>query len=110
MLLFLLRHAYRIAGSYNNFHGRLHKLFYVLSDDRMGSSGRLAPGSLAQRQNPEQADTDEVQVIPMDVSQPAPVSSPVTPSTPATPRGGPSLGKRKAEAGQGPSGSKLRPR
>jgi hypothetical protein len=39
-----------MAGSFNNFHGRLHSLFYVLSDDKMGSMPRFAPGSLANRQ------------------------------------------------------------
>jgi hypothetical protein len=46
----LLRLAYRLAGSFN-FRGRLRQLFYVLTDDKIGSGPRPAPHSL---QNPDQ--------------------------------------------------------
>jgi hypothetical protein len=42
---FLFRSAYKLAGSFN-FRGRLRQLFYVLTDDRVGSGPRPAPHSL----------------------------------------------------------------
>jgi hypothetical protein len=54
------RKAYRIAGSFNNFHGRLSVIFHILSDDKVGSTPRFAPGSKAKPIEMEVDDTDEV--------------------------------------------------
>jgi hypothetical protein len=104
---FISRQAYRIAGSFNNFHGRLHSLFYVLSDDRMGSMPRFAPGSLARRKFAMEVDP-EVIVVSED--------NPVVPGnssgrTPATPRGLVGSKRKAGDEGQAPEvHSKLRPR
>jgi hypothetical protein len=55
------RNAYRIAGSFNNFHGRLSVIFHILSDDKVGSTPRFAPGSKAKPIAMEVVD-DEVEV------------------------------------------------
>ncbi len=53
------RRAYRIAGSFNNFHGRLSVIFHVLSDDKVGSTPRFAPGSKAK---PTEMEIDDAEV------------------------------------------------
>lgn len=45
----LRRSAYRLASSFN-FRGRLKQLFYVLTDDKIGSGPRPAPHSLQNNQ------------------------------------------------------------
>jgi hypothetical protein len=42
------RLAHLLAGSFN-FQGKVKKIFYVLSDDKIGSGARLKPGILAQK-------------------------------------------------------------
>ncbi len=44
-----------MAGSFNNFHGRLTAIFYILSDDKVGSTPRFAPGSKADKANHDSA-------------------------------------------------------
>jgi hypothetical protein len=58
-LINLCRRAYRIAGSFNNFHGRLSVIFYILLDDKVGSTPRFAPGSKAK---PVQMEVDDNEV------------------------------------------------
>jgi hypothetical protein len=53
------RRAYRIAGSFNNFHGRLSIIFHIISDDKVGSTPRFAPGSKAK---PSQMEIDDDEV------------------------------------------------
>jgi hypothetical protein len=53
------RRAYRIAGSFNNFHGRLSVIFHILSDDKVGSTPRFAPGSKAK---PVEMEIDDAEV------------------------------------------------
>ncbi len=40
--------AHLLAGSFN-FQGKVKKMFYVLSDDKIGSGARLRPGILAEK-------------------------------------------------------------
>jgi hypothetical protein len=64
---FLSRNAYRIAGSFNNFHGRLSVIFHILSDDKVGSTPRFAPGSKAKPALMEVDGDDEVtEVAPQE--------------------------------------------
>jgi hypothetical protein len=42
------RMAHLLAGSFN-FQGKVKKMFYVLSDDKIGSGARLRPGILAEK-------------------------------------------------------------
>ncbi len=44
-----------MAGSFNNFHGRLTTIFYILSDDKVGSTPRFAPGSKADKTSHDSA-------------------------------------------------------
>jgi hypothetical protein len=82
---------------FNNFHGRLKQLFHVLTDDKIGSTPKFAPGSQAQPQK----DTEE-----MDVEV---VEDHASGDAPGTPKSGPS--KRKgAPDDTSDSASKLRPR
>ncbi len=60
IICIFIRHAYRLAGSFNNFHGRLTAIFYLLSDDKVGSTPRFAPGSKAKSSDME---VDEVEVL-----------------------------------------------
>jgi hypothetical protein len=61
----VFRQAYRLAGGFNNFHGRLATIFYLLSDDKVGSGPRLAPGSKAKPDSDmEVTEEDEVAVLP----------------------------------------------
>ncbi len=46
--LIYFRLAHMLAGSFN-FQGKVKKIFYVLSDDKIGSGPRLKPGVLAQK-------------------------------------------------------------
>jgi hypothetical protein len=55
----IFRRAYRIAGSFNNFHGQLSVIFHILSDDKVGTTPRFAPGSKAK---PSQMETDDDEV------------------------------------------------
>jgi hypothetical protein len=57
--LLYCRRAYRIAGSFNNFHGRLSVIFHILSDNKVGSTPRFAPGSKAK---PTQMAVDDDEV------------------------------------------------
>jgi hypothetical protein len=57
------RKAYRIAGSFNNFHGRLSIIFHILSDDKVGSTPRFAPGSKAKPIEMEVDDNEVTEVI-----------------------------------------------
>jgi hypothetical protein len=54
----IFRAAYRLAGSFN-FRGRLHQLFHVLTDDKIGSGPRPAPHSLQQTAKPTPSATPE---------------------------------------------------
>jgi hypothetical protein len=63
----LFRRAYRIAGSFNNFHGRLSVIFYILSDDKVGSTPRFKPGSKAK---PAQMEVDDDEVTEVVVPEP----------------------------------------
>jgi len=45
---FSFRQAYRLCSSFNNFHGKMHSIFFILSDDNIGSTPRFAPGSQVQ--------------------------------------------------------------
>ena len=46
MFLFLFsRRAYALCASFNNFHGKMRSMFFVLSDDYIGSTPKFAPGS-----------------------------------------------------------------
>jgi hypothetical protein len=47
-ILNITRHAYSLCSSFNNFHGRVRSIFYILSDDNIGSTPRFAPGSQVQ--------------------------------------------------------------
>jgi len=79
-LSLLFRNAYRIAGSFNNFHGRLTTIFYLLSDDKVGSTPRFKPGSKAKPSQMEVVDDDEVtEVAVSDASGNVPGSSQHTP-------------------------------
>lgn len=55
--------AHLLAGSFN-FQGKVKKIFYVLSDDKIGSGARLKPGILAQKPAVEETpmETDVVVV------------------------------------------------
>ncbi len=56
------RLAHLLAGSFN-FQGKVKKIFYVLSDDKIGSGARLKPGILANKLSQDEAmDTDVVVV------------------------------------------------
>ncbi len=59
----LFRLAHLLAGSFN-FQGKVKKIFYVLSDDKIGSGARLKPGILAKKPNTDETpmDTDVVVV------------------------------------------------
>ncbi len=46
--LISFRLAHLLAGSFN-FQGKVKKIFYVLSDNKIGSGARLKPGVLAQK-------------------------------------------------------------
>jgi hypothetical protein len=51
-----------LAGSFN-FQGKVKKIFYVLSDDKIGSGARLKPSALAKKPRTDEAmDTDVVVV------------------------------------------------
>jgi hypothetical protein len=66
------RRAYSLCSSFNNFHGKMRSMFFVLSDDHIGSTPKPAPGSLAEPSNPTigGAATDESDdvVVDMEVS------------------------------------------
>jgi hypothetical protein len=88
-----------MSSSFNNFHGRLKSLFHVLSDDKMGSTPRFPPGSLAKKPD---ATPMDVEVVDVEASEDG---------TPGTPKSGTS--KRKlpnAPEDNTGSASKLRPR
>jgi hypothetical protein len=61
-LFLLYRRAYRIAGSFNNFHGRLSTIFFILSDDKVGSTPRFKPGSKAKLMEVDDDEVTEVAV------------------------------------------------
>jgi hypothetical protein len=52
MFTLLSRAAYLLARSFN-FQGRVKKIFYVLTDDKIGSGPRLKPGVLSQKPAPD---------------------------------------------------------
>jgi len=94
-----------LAGSFNNFHGRLTTIFHLLSDDKVGSTPRFAPGSKANPDNDMEVETvedasDEVVVVAGDGP------SKHTPSTGVS-------GQLKRKAGQlfsgTPTASKMKP-
>jgi len=73
------RRAYSLCSAFNNFHGKMRSIFYVLSDDHVGSTPKPAPGSLAEPSNPTNSGgaTDESDDIVVDME--------VSGSTSATP-------------------------
>jgi hypothetical protein len=83
-----------MAGSFNNFHGRLKQWFHVLSDDKLGSTPRFKPGSLATKD----VDVVEINDDAMDDR-----------GTPGTPK---SVKRKASEGADDKTGStsKLRPR
>ncbi len=93
-----------MSSSFNNFHGRLRSLFYVLSDDHVGSTPRFAPGSLATREK-RSSESMDVEVVHVDEAG-------ADDQTPGTPKSGST--KRKLSSAPddsaGGSASKLRPR
>ncbi len=92
-----------MSSSFNNFHGRLKSLFHVLSDDKMGSTPRFKPGSLATKGKP---DSEEMDVEVVNIDGPS-----AEEETPGTPKSGTS--KRKLSTAPDEisvSASKLRPR
>jgi hypothetical protein len=102
------RAAHLLASSFN-FQGRVKKLFYVLTDDKVGSGPRLKPGVLSK--SPEKAkDQDQPMETDPDNSEVA-VDQPTghLPSQPASSGSGLSLAaklalKRKSDtvsSGQG---------
>ncbi len=48
LTIHISRHAYSLCSSFNNFHGKMRSIFYILSDDNIGSTPRFAPGSQVQ--------------------------------------------------------------
>ena len=78
-LSLIFRNAYRIAGSFNNFHGRLTTIFHLLSDDKVGSTPRFKPGSKAKPSQMEVADDDVTEVVVSDASGTGPGTSQHTP-------------------------------
>jgi hypothetical protein len=65
--------AYRLAGSFNNFHGRLTTIFHLLSDDKVGSTPRFAPGSKANPDTSMEVETvDDVSDEVVEVAEDAP--------------------------------------
>jgi hypothetical protein len=71
-LLIFLRRAYALCSSFNNFHGKMRSMFFVLSDDYLGSSPKFAPGSQVKPSNvaadiATADETDDV-VVDMEVS------------------------------------------
>jgi hypothetical protein len=108
MHIFFNRQAYRLAGSFNNFHGRLTAIFHLLSDDKVGSTPRFAPGSKAV------ADTD-MEVTDETVDDEVAIVSDKGGPSKHTPLRGANTVKRKAgelfsgsDSGSG-SASKIRP-
>jgi hypothetical protein len=90
-----------MCSSFNNFHGRLKSIFHVLSDDKMGSTPRFAPGSKATKDD-QSADRMDIEVIE---------DTPGTPHTPGTPRSGSTKRKLNEMAEDtSTSASKARPR
>jgi hypothetical protein len=73
VLYVYFRRAYALCSSFNNFHGKMRAMFYVLSDDHIGSTPKPAPGSLAEPsvQAVGGATTDESDdvVVDMEVSE-----------------------------------------
>jgi hypothetical protein len=70
--LYVFRRAYSLCSSFNNFHGKMRSMFFVLSDDHIGSTPKPAPGSLAEPSNPTNSgaaanESDDV-VVDMEVS------------------------------------------
>ena len=58
--------------SFNNFHGKMRSMFFVLSDDYIGSTPKSAPGSQVKPSNEVSAEaatneSDDV-VVDMEVS------------------------------------------
>jgi hypothetical protein len=105
--VYIYRQAYRLAGSFNNFHGRLTTIFHLLSDDKVGSTPRFAPGSKAV------ADTD-MEVNDEAVNDEVAIVSDKGGLSKHTPLRGVNTIKRKAGelfSGSSPSGSasKIRP-
>jgi hypothetical protein len=47
MFQIVCRRAYALCSSFNNFHGKMRSMFYILSDDHIGSTPKPAPGSQA---------------------------------------------------------------
>ena len=71
MLQFVCRRAYALCSSFNNFHGKMRSMFYILSDDYLGSTPKPAPGSQAKPDHTtskEVANESDDVVVDMEVS------------------------------------------
>jgi len=72
--LLFSRLAHLLAGSFN-FQGKEKKIFYVLSDDKIGSGARLKPGILASKPSQDEAMDTDVVVVETDKADKADKSS-----------------------------------
>ncbi len=68
------RLAHLLAGSFN-FQGKVKKIFYVLSDDKIGSGARLKPGILAKKPSQDEAMDTDVVVVETDKAEEQSTSS-----------------------------------
>ncbi len=71
------RAAHLLASSFN-FQGRIKKLFYVLTDDKVGSGPRLKPGVLSKGPEKVQGDDQPMETDPdnSEVAANQPTSQP----------------------------------
>jgi hypothetical protein len=76
----LFRSAHLLASSFN-FQGRVRKLFYVLTDDKIGSGPRLRPGVLAKKPADDNASSDQPMETDADVDAAALTKSISPPKT-----------------------------
>jgi hypothetical protein len=72
IFIFIFRRAYALCSSFNNFHGKMRSMFFVLSDDHIGSTPKPAPGSQAEPSSTSHSgavtsESDDV-VVDMEVS------------------------------------------
>ncbi len=95
----MFRSAHLLASSFN-FQGRVQKLFYVLTDDKIGSGPHLCPGVLAKKP----ADNDTTSSQPMETDADADAAdltkSVSTPQTSASKLAQAQLAKKRKAAEQ----------
>ncbi len=101
MFLFVFRRAYTLCSSFNNFHGKMRSMFFVLSDDHIGSTPKPAPGSQATPSSTASngAATNESDDVVVDMEVSGSVSTTPGSKTPGSKTPGGLSGQLKRKSG-----------